>query len=76
MRPVLDRAIVRMMRASAIVVAAGGGLRLGAAEPKAFVRLGHSTLLGATLRTIGNVPSILPQGTEMPGTPASEPVTV
>jgi 2-C-methyl-D-erythritol 4-phosphate cytidylyltransferase len=46
------------MRASAIVVAAGSGLRLGAGAPKAFVPFGGSTLLGATLRTIGAAPSI------------------
>ncbi len=46
------------MRASAIVVAAGSGLRLGAGIPKAFVPFGGSTLLGATLRTIGAVPTI------------------
>jgi 2-C-methyl-D-erythritol 4-phosphate cytidylyltransferase len=46
------------MRASAIVVAAGSGLRLGVGIPKAFVSFGGSTLLGATLRTIGAVPSI------------------
>ena len=46
------------MRASAIVVAAGSGLRLGAGTPKAFVPFGRSTLLGAALRTISAVTSI------------------
>jgi 2-C-methyl-D-erythritol 4-phosphate cytidylyltransferase len=46
------------MRASAIVVAAGSGLRLGAGTPKAFLPFAGTTLLGATLRTIGAVPSI------------------
>jgi 2-C-methyl-D-erythritol 4-phosphate cytidylyltransferase len=46
------------MRASAIVVAAGSGQRLGADTPKAFVPFGGATLLGATLRTIGAITSI------------------
>lgn len=46
------------MRATAIVVAAGGGVRLGASTPKAFVPFGSSTLLGATLATISRVGSL------------------
>ena len=46
------------MRASAIVVAAGSGSRLGSAAPKAFVRLGSETLLWYSLRTIAEVPGI------------------
>src|ERR1700746_3443982 len=46
------------MRASAIVVAAGNGVRLGASTAKAFVRVGGSTMLALTLRTVGAVPSI------------------
>jgi 2-C-methyl-D-erythritol 4-phosphate cytidylyltransferase len=46
------------MKASAIVVAAGSGVRLGASTPKAFVRVGGSTILALTLRTVGAVPSI------------------
>ena len=46
------------MRATAIVVAAGSGVRLGADTPKAFVRLGGLTLLAAALRTVSAVKSI------------------
>jgi len=46
------------MYASAIVVAAGSGSRLGAGTPKAFVPFGGSTLLAMTLRTIGTVASV------------------
>jgi 2-C-methyl-D-erythritol 4-phosphate cytidylyltransferase len=40
------------MRASAIIVAAGSGVRLGHAEPKAFVQLGAVPLLYYSLRTL------------------------
>jgi 2-C-methyl-D-erythritol 4-phosphate cytidylyltransferase len=46
------------MKASAIVVAAGSGVRLGASTAKAFVRVGGSTILALTLRTVGAVLSI------------------
>ncbi|HZP45439.1 MAG TPA: 2-C-methyl-D-erythritol 4-phosphate cytidylyltransferase [Candidatus Binataceae bacterium] len=46
------------MRASAIVVAAGSGTRLGAKVPKAFVKLGEATLLEWSLRIIAQVGSI------------------
>ncbi len=43
------------MKASAIVVAAGSGSRLGRGEPKAFVTLGGKTLLLRVLRTLARV---------------------
>lgn len=46
------------MKASAIVVAAGSGVRLGANIPKAFVRLDGSTILAMTIRTLSAVPSL------------------
>jgi 2-C-methyl-D-erythritol 4-phosphate cytidylyltransferase len=61
------------MKASAIIVAAGSGTRLGFATPKAFVRVGDSTLLGWTLRTlrevaaIGEVVIAVPAGAEADG---------
>jgi 2-C-methyl-D-erythritol 4-phosphate cytidylyltransferase len=46
------------MRASAIVVAAGSGTRLGLPTPKAFVHLGECTLLACVLRTLARVTAI------------------
>jgi len=46
------------MKASAIIVAAGSGSRLGSATPKAFIRLGSQTLLYYSLRTIVQVPAL------------------
>jgi 2-C-methyl-D-erythritol 4-phosphate cytidylyltransferase len=43
------------MRASAIVVAAGSGSRLGRGEPKAFVPLGGQTMLARVLRSLATV---------------------
>ena len=58
------------MKASAIIVAAGSGSRLGRREPKAFVALGGRTLLSWSLATIARVPAIeevvvaVPEGME------------
>jgi 2-C-methyl-D-erythritol 4-phosphate cytidylyltransferase len=46
------------MRASAIVVAAGNGVRLCASTAKAFVPIGGATMLARTLRTVGAVRSL------------------
>jgi 2-C-methyl-D-erythritol 4-phosphate cytidylyltransferase len=46
------------MKASAIIVAAGGGNRLGRNEPKAFVVLAGRTMLSWSLATIAQVPAI------------------
>jgi 2-C-methyl-D-erythritol 4-phosphate cytidylyltransferase len=46
------------MKASAIIVAAGSGIRLGAEIPKAFVQIGGLSMLARVLRTIGQVTSI------------------
>ncbi|MGH7907282.1 MAG: 2-C-methyl-D-erythritol 4-phosphate cytidylyltransferase [Candidatus Binataceae bacterium] len=46
------------MKASAIIVAAGSGVRLGSSVPKAFVVLGRYPLLYYSLRTIASVPDI------------------
>jgi len=46
------------MKASAIIVAAGSGTRLGLKIPKAFVRVGAETILAFTLRTLGAVGAI------------------
>ncbi len=46
------------MRASAILVAAGSGTRLGLTTPKAFVQLGEHTLLYYSLRTLTRVRGI------------------
>jgi 2-C-methyl-D-erythritol 4-phosphate cytidylyltransferase len=43
------------MRASAIVVAAGSGSRLGAAIPKAFLPLAGRTMLGITLQSLSRL---------------------
>jgi 2-C-methyl-D-erythritol 4-phosphate cytidylyltransferase len=47
------------MRASAIVVAAGSGSRLGRGEPKAFVTVAGETMLTRVLRTLVRVPGIV-----------------
>jgi 2-C-methyl-D-erythritol 4-phosphate cytidylyltransferase len=47
------------MRASAIIVAAGSGQRLGFEVPKAFVPLGAHPMLYYALRTISSVASIV-----------------
>ena len=46
------------MRASAIIVAAGSGVRLGSSVPKAFVKIGGRTMLFYSLVTIRQVSSI------------------
>jgi 2-C-methyl-D-erythritol 4-phosphate cytidylyltransferase len=58
------------MKASAIIVAAGSGSRLGRREPKAFVKLGGHTLLAWSLATVAQVSPIdevviaVPEGME------------
>jgi len=58
------------INASAIIVAAGNGTRLGFDAPKAFVELAGRSLLGWSLRTIAAVPAIeeaviaVPEGME------------
>src|SRR5579875_1212849 len=47
------------MRASAIIVAAGSGARLGASTPKAFIRTGARTLLHYSFDAIKMVPAII-----------------
>ncbi len=46
------------MKASAIIVAAGSGLRLGTKEPKAFVKIGGRTMLSYSLAAIAGVAGI------------------
>jgi 2-C-methyl-D-erythritol 4-phosphate cytidylyltransferase len=46
------------LKASAIIVAAGSGVRLGSDVPKAFVKLAGRTMLSYSLATIRQVPSI------------------
>ena len=46
------------MRASAIIVAAGSGSRLGSETPKAFIQVGAQSLLHYSLRTIAQLPAI------------------
>ena len=46
------------MRASAIIVAAGSGIRLGSGEPKAFVKLHGHPMLRYSLTTLATLPSI------------------
>ena len=46
------------MKASAIIVAAGSGTRLGRSEPKAFVPLAGRTLLSYLLATLARVDAI------------------
>ncbi len=68
------------MRASAVIVAAGSGVRLGMDSPKAFVRLGGLPLLDYSLRAIGAVETVreavvaVPAGTESRGRAATERV--
>jgi 2-C-methyl-D-erythritol 4-phosphate cytidylyltransferase len=58
------------MKASAIIVAAGNGTRLGRDVPKAFVKLNGRSMLSYSLRTIAAVPAIeeavitVPRGVE------------
>jgi 2-C-methyl-D-erythritol 4-phosphate cytidylyltransferase len=46
------------MKASAIIVAAGSGTRLGIATPKAFVTIDRSSLLFRALQTVGAVEAL------------------
>ena len=46
------------MTASAIIVAAGSGVRLGKNEPKAFVKIAGRTMLSYSLRVIAGVEAI------------------
>ena len=46
------------MNASAIIVAAGSGVRLGRSEPKAFVKIGGRTMLSYSLRVVPSISSI------------------
>lgn len=46
------------MTASAIIVAAGIGTRLGSGEPKAFVKIGGRTMLSYSLVAVGQVSAI------------------
>jgi 2-C-methyl-D-erythritol 4-phosphate cytidylyltransferase len=46
------------VNASAIIVAAGSGVRLGKSEPKAFVKIGGRTMLSYSLRVIASVAAI------------------
>jgi 2-C-methyl-D-erythritol 4-phosphate cytidylyltransferase len=46
------------LTASAIIVAAGSGVRLGLGAPKAFVKIGGRTMLSYSLRAIAQVISI------------------
>jgi len=46
------------MKVSAIIVAAGSGVRLGHSEPKAFVELGSHPLLYYSLRTLRQVEAV------------------
>jgi 2-C-methyl-D-erythritol 4-phosphate cytidylyltransferase len=70
------------MRATAIVVAAGSGLRFGADRPKAFVRLGGLTLLAAAMQTVNAVKAIgevviaVPAGMEKPARRETEEIGV
>ena len=46
------------MNASAIIVAAGSGVRLGRSEPKAFVKIGGRTMLSYSLSVVASVAAI------------------
>ena len=46
------------MKASAIIVAAGSGVRLGRSEPKAFVKIGARTMVSYSLRVIASIAMI------------------
>lgn len=58
------------MKASAIIVAAGSGVRLGKGSPKAFVKIGGRTMLSYSLDAVAQVASIgeiviaVPDGSE------------
>jgi 2-C-methyl-D-erythritol 4-phosphate cytidylyltransferase len=58
------------MKASAIIVAAGSGTRLGLPTPKAFVTIDHASLLSHVLRTLSVVDALdevvlaVPAGTQ------------
>jgi len=43
---------------SAIIVAAGSGVRLGKSEPKAFVKIGGRTMLSYSLRVVASITAI------------------
>jgi 2-C-methyl-D-erythritol 4-phosphate cytidylyltransferase len=43
------------MKAAAIIVAAGSGVRLGRSEPKAFVKIGGRTMLSYSLRVVASI---------------------
>jgi 2-C-methyl-D-erythritol 4-phosphate cytidylyltransferase len=47
------------MRASAIIVAAGSGIRLGHGQPKAFVPVGRRPMISYCLATVGRVEAII-----------------
>lgn len=47
------------MTASAIIVAAGSGVRLGKNEPKAFVKIGGRTMLSYSLRAVASIGAIV-----------------
>ena len=59
------------MKASAIIVAAGSGIRLGLNAPKAFAKIGGISLIARSLRTLSAVDAIgeavvtAPAGTEL-----------
>jgi len=46
------------LKASAIIVAAGSGVRLGSSVPKAFVKIGGRTMLSYSLVTVRQIDSI------------------
>ena len=46
------------MNTSAIIVAAGSGVRLGKSEPKAFVKIGGRTMLSYSLRVVASITAI------------------
>jgi len=46
------------LRASAIIVAAGSGTRLGLVIPKAFVTIGNRSLLSRVLQTIAGIEGV------------------
>jgi 2-C-methyl-D-erythritol 4-phosphate cytidylyltransferase len=48
-----------MQQVSAIIVAAGSGIRLGSALPKAFVRLTGRTILSYSLQTLASVTAVV-----------------
>ncbi len=55
------------MKASAIIVAAGSGVRLGKNEPKAFVKIGGRTMLSYSLRVVASVAQIVELVIAVPG---------